>query len=86
MIMLKKKTRYLEEFELRVFNLQSIILPTLRLNCPNNAIKLNSSGPGTILIAGIFILIVLFVVLPILFRSCATLQRHMVFLPWGESS
>jgi len=39
----------------------------------------------TIFIFGILILVFLFIVLPIFFRWCATLQRHMVFLPWGKS-
>jgi hypothetical protein len=38
----------------------------------------------TIFIFGIIILVFLFIVLPIFFRWCATLQRHMVFLPWGK--
>ena len=38
-----------------------------------------------ILFLGSVWLFILFVVVPTVFRSCSTLQRHMVFLPYGKS-
>lgn len=37
-----------------------------------------------IVILGIFSLFFLFVIIPFFFRWCSTLQRHMVFLPYGK--
>ena len=37
-----------------------------------------------IVILGIFSLFFLFIIIPFFFRWCSTLQRHMVFLPYGK--
>ena len=42
-------------------------------------------SPRAIIVLSILVLIMLFVVIPTFFRYNKTIQRHMIFLPWGKT-